>query len=108
MAGMGLFMKKRSFSALILAFSAMWATSASATPTTATRGVSKGKLRSFTTPAEIKANTTIPANNGGGGPSTGGSGSSASGANGTNFGFGRPLKKPLVKPKVKPKARPKE
>jgi hypothetical protein len=127
-------MKKQSFSPLIFALGVIWLAGASSAATkssggsmsgsagrgssattSATGGIAKGKLRAFTTPAELKANKTILVTNGGGGPpSTGGpggsgqtrSGLSASASGGNNFGFGRPLTKPVIK--VKAKARPKE
>jgi hypothetical protein len=140
---MGFFMRKRSFSPLILAFGVIWAASASADSThkaiggsmagsgshgsapatSATGAISSGKMRAFTTPAELSGNKTVPVKYGGGAPPAGGgsgggssgsSGSSGTGAtglgsNGSNFGFGRPLKAPIIKPKGnKAKARAKQ
>jgi hypothetical protein len=122
-------MKKCHLSSLMLAFAVTWTTNAlavssskssvggvtagashsSSAPTHSKGLITSGKLRSFTTPAELKANKTIPPTNGGG-ATTGNAGSASRGSNvsgpsGTNFGFGRPLKKPVIA-KTTPKAQP--
>jgi hypothetical protein len=114
-------MKKLSLSALTLAFAVIWAMGAKAASRKAaagkftggaphgsplTKGVGgaivSGKTRSFTTPAELKKNSTVPSGNGGGGPpSTGGSnGAPNNSANALSFSaghFSRPLRAPIIK-----------